>query len=175
MSSYPYFISSLPFLTFGETPPMSSKEFIENSQKWISSDDWKALKSAAFGGKYQIKKSAGIYWKNWEDTLLNYLAAARAAKLGKDQTPYLSKSGSADSLMKSAVQEAVKAENQQKAEEVIDKLRWAFLDELSATHSFDFNVALSYLLKLKILERWASLDEETGKEALNKSIVKQEK
>jgi len=175
MSSYPYFISTLPSLTFGETPPMSCEEFIENSREWISPDDWQGLKSAAFNRENQIKNPAGIQWKNWEETLKNYLAAARAAKLGKDQTPYLSKSGSADSLMRSAVQEAVKAENQQKAEEVVDKLRWSFLDELSATHSFDFNVALSYLLKLKILERWASLDEETGKEALNKSIVKQEK
>ena len=175
MSSYPYFISTLPSLTFGETPPMSSAEFIENSRQWISDADWQALKNALTGNEKHTKNPAEIQWKNWEETLLNYLAAARAAKLTKDQTPYLNKSGSADSLMKSAVQEAVKAENQQKAEEVVDKLRWSFLDELSATHSFDFNVALSYLLKLKILERWAALDEETGKEALNKSIEKQEK
>ena len=99
------------------------------------------------------------------------MAAARAGKLGKDQAPYLNKSGSANAQMRSAVQEAVKAENQQKAEETIDKLKWSFLDEISATHSFDFNVALSYLLKLKILERWAALDEETGKDKLNKSLV----
>ena len=153
---------------------MSSRDFIEKSREWISDADWKALKIVVSGGENQIKNPAGIQWRNWEETLQNALAAARAAKLGKDQTPYLNKAGSADSLMKSAVQEAVKAENQQKAEEIIDKLRWAFLDELSATHSFDFNVALCYLLKLKILERWASLDEETGKEALNKSIEKQE-
>ncbi len=132
------------------------------------------MKAVVSGGEKCPENPAETQWKNWEETLLNYLAAARAAKLGKDQTPYLNKSGSAESLMKSAVQEAVKAENQQKAEEIIDKLRWSFLNELSATHSFDFNVALSYLLKLKILERWAALDEEAGKEALNKSIEKQE-
>ena len=152
---------------------MSSNEFIENSQKWISNDDWQALKSAADGYEYTSKNPTAKLWKNWEETLMNALAAARASKLGKDQSPYLNKSGSADTQMRSAVQEAIKTENQQKAEEIIDRLRWSFLDELSATHSFDFNVALSYLLKLKILERWASLDEETGKEALNKSIEKQ--
>jgi len=175
MSSYPYFISTLPSLAFGEVPPMSSRDFIENSREWISDADWKALKVAVSGGENQIKNPAGIQWRNWEETLQNALAAARAAKLGKDQTPYLNKAGIADSLMKSAVQEAIKAENQQKAEEILDKLKWSFLDELSAAHYFDFNVALCYLLQLKILERWAALDEETGKETLNKSIEKQEK
>ena len=170
MSSYPYFISTLPSLAFGETPPMSSSEFIENSRAWISDADWQALKSAAYH-ENPAKNPVEKQWENWEVTLRNALAAARAAKLGKDQAPYLNKSGSADSQMRSAVQEAVKAENQQKAEETIDKLKWAFLDELSATHSFDFNVALSYLLKLKILERWDALDEETGKEKLNKNLV----
>ena len=154
---------------------MPSVEYIENSREWIPDADWNALKTAANGYENNTKNPVGKYWKEWEKTLRNTLAAARAAKLGKDQAPYLNKSGSADAQMRSAVQEAVKTENQLKAEEIIDKLRWSFFDELSATHSFDFNVALSYLLKLKILERWAALDEETGKENLNKSIEKQEK
>ncbi len=171
MSSYPYFISTLPSLAFGDQPPMTSADFLKNSREWISDADWQALKSAAEGYKNPKKNAVEKQWGNWEETLRNSLAAARAAKLGKDQAPYLNKSGSANSQMRSAVQEAVKAENQQKAEETIDKLKWSFLDEISATHSFDFNVALSYLLKLKILERWAALDEETGKDKLNKSLI----
>ena len=175
MSSYPYFISTLPALSFGETPPFSSAEYIKNSREWISDADWQALKAAASGYDNPAKNPVEKQWEEWEETLRNALAAARATKLGKDQAPYLGKSGNANGQMRSAVQEAVKTENQLKAEEIIDKLRWSFFDEFSATHSFDFNVALSYLLKLKILERWAALDEETGKETLNKSIVKNEK
>ncbi len=154
---------------------MTSEDFLEDSREWIPEADLYALKAAAEGYENPEKNDVEIQWENWKETLRNSLAAARAAKLGKDQAPYLSKSGSADSQMRSAVQEAVKEENQQKAEETIDKLKWSFLDEISATHSFDFNIALSYLIKLKILERWAALDEEAGKEALNKSIEKQEK
>jgi len=175
MSSYYYFISTLPSLAFGDQPPMTSGDFLKNSREWISEADWQSLKATAEGFENPAKNDVEIQWGNWEETLLNALAVARAAKLGKDQAAYLNKSGSADSQMRSAVQEAVKEENQQKAEETIDKLKWSFLDEISATHSFDFNIALSYLLKLKILERWAVLDEEEGKEALNKSIEKQEK
>jgi len=150
---------------------MTSGDFLNNSREWISDADWQALKAAVEGHENPAKNAVEKQWENWEETLRNSLAVARAAKLGKDQAPYLNKSGSADSQMRSAVQEAVKAENQQKAEETIDKLKWSFLDELSATHSFDFNVALSYLLKLKILERWAALDEETGRDKLNKNLV----
>ena len=175
MSSYYYFISTLPSLAFGEKPPMTSADFLKNSREWISDADWHSLKAIVESCENTAKNDIEIQWGNWEETLRNSLAAARAAKLGKDQAPYLIKSGSADSQMRSAVQEAVKEENQQKAEETIDKLKWSFLDEISATHSFDFNIALSYVLKLRILERWAALDEETGKEALNKSIEKQEK
>ena len=171
MSSYPYFISTLPSLAFGDQPPMTSGDFLKNSREWISDADWQALKAVVEGYKNPKKNAVEKQWGHWEETLRNSLAAARAGKLGKDQAPYLNKSGSANAQMRSAVQEAVKAENQQKAEETIDKLKWSFLDEISATHSFDFNVALSYLLKLKILERWAALDEETGKEKLNKSLV----
>ena len=174
MSNYLYFISTLPTLVFGEKPPFSSAEYIENSREWVSDADWHALKTADNVYGNPAENPVGKLWEDWEKTLRNSLAAARAAKLGKDQAPYLSKAGYANVQMRSAVQEAVKTENQLKAEEIIDKLRWSFFDELSEAHCFDFNVALSYLLKLKILERWAALDEETGKETLNKSIVKQE-
>ena len=169
--SYYYFISSLPHLAFDGKPSLSSDEFLESARQWVSAADLRALESSAAGSAVSTKNKIGARWKKHEETLRNLLAAARAAKLGKDQAPFLNKAGGADSQMRSAIQEAVKSDNPAKAEEILDRLRWAFLDEISAAHSFDFNVALSYLMKLKILERRAAFDEKTGKNILDKSIV----
>lgn len=46
----------------------------------------------------------------------------------------------------------------------LDRLRWQFLDELLAFHYFSLEPLLAYLIKLMLLERWQTLEEETGAE-----------
>ena len=169
--SYFYFISTLPSLSFNEKPPVSSDAFLESASEWLPPADWQALKSAASGFSAPAKNKTAKLWKEHEEILRNLLAMDRAQLLKKDQSPFINKANRADSAIRSVVQEAIKSETPANAEEIIDKLRWNFLDEISAAHSFDFNIALAYLLKLKILERRANFDEETGKETLDKSII----
>ena len=171
--SYYYFISSLPNVEFGQKPPLSEEEFLQQAALWMPKDDYDYLNEVATGSKEKhlylpdvVKK-----WYDWETALRNCLVSARALKMGIDPGKYSKGTEAPEVYVRSAVQELMKFDDQKKAEKAIDLLRWNFFGELTNAHSFDFNVALTYFLKLKILSRWAEFDEEIGKENLNKNLV----
>lgn len=55
-------------------------------------------------------------------------------------------------------------------ERMIDLLKWEWLEDKTFDKVFDIEAILCYYLRLRILERWTSLNEETG-EATFRSIV----
>jgi hypothetical protein len=56
-------------------------------------------------------------------------------------------------------------------ERKLDELRWQKTDELSADDYFGFASVLAYLVRLKIVERWAKLDPETGRKMYQKILT----
>lgn len=60
-------------------------------------------------------------------------------------------------------------------EKAIDHIRWTFLDEITVFDYFTIEKILSYTLKLKMLDRWRELDDETGKAFLKRLISDLEK
>ena len=52
----------------------------------------------------------------------------------------------------------------------LDKLIWKKIDELNLFNYFNVNVLLGYIAKLKIIDRWLSLDEQTGREMFRKLV-----
>ena len=55
-------------------------------------------------------------------------------------------------------------------EKGIDDLYWAKADELAMFHYFDLTVILSFIAKLKIIDRWLKLDEKTGREMFRELV-----
>lgn len=55
-------------------------------------------------------------------------------------------------------------------EKGIDQFKWEKLNELTLFDYFSIEVVLAYTLKLKMIYRWMSLDEKTGKEMFDKLI-----
>jgi hypothetical protein len=55
-------------------------------------------------------------------------------------------------------------------ERSMDLLRWNFLDEKITFNYFTVEVLLSYIIKLKIVQRWLEMDPETGKQMFRKLI-----
>ena len=54
-------------------------------------------------------------------------------------------------------------DNLLKREEDIDMLKWNWIDETTIFEYFSFEVVVSILLKLRIIERWVNADPEKGK------------
>lgn len=52
----------------------------------------------------------------------------------------------------------------------IDDLYWAKADEAALFHYFDLTVILSFIVKLKIIDRWLKLDEAAGREMFRRLV-----
>jgi hypothetical protein len=48
--------------------------------------------------------------------------------------------------------------------------RWEKIDEISVYNYFDIDAVLAFMQKADIVERWLSLDKQTGKEMFKKLI-----
>lgn len=57
-------------------------------------------------------------------------------------------------------------------EHMIDKLKWDYLDNLTFADTFSIDTMLAYLLKLRMLDRWSSLDPQVGKERFREIVDK---
>lgn len=171
MSSKYYFIASLPALEFGGSVPMTSQEFLENSAAWLSESEIKLLQAIENG---QIKAGAHPATDQllaWQDSFGNAILNVRAAKLNKDSQPFAQGTAVASSFVRGMVSEILKNANPLEVEKGIDEMRWGFLEELCSLHQFDIYNIISYLLQIKINQRWLALDENLGKEMLEKSLT----
>ena len=52
----------------------------------------------------------------------------------------------------------------------IDLLKWRYLDEKTTFKYFSMEVIISYVIKLRITEKWINLDKKSGEEMFNKLI-----
>ena len=55
-------------------------------------------------------------------------------------------------------------------EKGLDALIWKKIDDLNTFDYFNVSAVLGYIAKLKIIDRWLSLDEETGREMFRKLV-----
>ena len=55
-------------------------------------------------------------------------------------------------------------------EKGLDALIWKKIDELNTFDYFNVSAVLGYIAKLKIIDRWLSLDEETGRDMFRKLV-----
>lgn len=62
------------------------------------------------------------------------------------------------------------ADNLKEREVGIDRIKWDFLDDITTFHYFTIEKILAYTLKLIMLNRWAELSPERGKEKIEKLI-----
>jgi hypothetical protein len=175
VAAYFYLASQLPYLIFGQQPPMSSEAYKDLARPLLGAHDAGLLDlvgidpqpcGAAEGPSYseKIPSSGSSFidnWREWERALRLNLAKHRAAKTKRENTalgevPFIP----ADAV--SAASRAVSAESPLDGEMLIDRARWTAIEALQGIDYFSINSALAYLLKLILLERSASFQTETG-------------
>jgi hypothetical protein len=59
-------------------------------------------------------------------------------------------------------------------EKAIDRVQWNYIDEQLTFHYFTIEVVLGYLLHLRMLQRWLSLDQQAGQERVRNFISEME-
>ena len=176
-SHYYYLVSQLPYLVFGQIPPMSSEAFKELARNLLTKEDAKLLdllsldpqppipdaEGPSYAEKVKTSKSAFIDgWREWERVLRLNLAKQRALKLKWDTADMVEAPASPADAVTTAVKAVAVTDSPIEGENVLDRGRWNAIEELHAGDFFDRNTIFVYLLKLYILERNASFQTEIG-------------
>ena len=167
---YYFTISSLPYLLFYKDLPISKNDFFAISAIELDPKDLLILRSVRLFNTmpeivplYVLRK-----WYKWEMGLRNAFVKQRSARLGLNKKEYLKGDDySISSVHFQIVEEAFKTDSPFEAEEMIDKARWRFLDELEFDYCFGLEKLVIYYLRLQILDRRSSFNAEKGIERLD--------
>jgi len=175
LSQYFYVVSTLPLLSFDQDHVPSSIDFLEMCKGHLEPEDLSLIERAALRPSgAPIETDLGFEslldgeqviraWLAWESRLRDELVRLRGPKLEVDAARYLSEAGYVTGAYEVA-REALGAASPLEGEEILDRARWRYLDELEAGHFFDIAKLIVYYLKIQVLERRALFNRERGEE-----------
>ena len=169
--NYYYFAASLPLLTLDGAPPCSVDEFSALCREHLAGDDLAAAEALLGDGPSDHPYVTA--WRDLETQLRNALARTRAARLGVDPAPHVRPQQGVDSAVDKAVTDAYTRSSPIERERVLDQFRWAAAEAIAGFDAFALDTILAYSVKLRLAERWASLDENQGREQALKIVDQQ--
>ncbi|MEA1927875.1 MAG: DUF2764 family protein [Candidatus Auribacterota bacterium] len=174
--NYYYFAATLPMLTFGTRPPMSSEDFLEKCDEYLSRGDREVISNALLMPPDTITKKNTVLnrWIAFENASRNELVNFRAKKLGRDPGEYFRGEYVPNPYIAALVVSAAQADNPLLVERRIDLARWEKLDEIELQHYFDLQFLIVYYLKLQILNKWDSIRAEKGRAVLDELLKPEE-
>jgi hypothetical protein len=165
-ASYYYFIATLPGLTYGEAPPISLEEFLDQCSYQIGAGDASLLKYCTlditsfletFVGENGLNIKTGSPFvdaylrREWRMRLA--LLAARSEKLKREWPAYLSPELSGDEDSAASAKAASAISNPFEAELLLDRERWEAIEAVEGGEHFSVNTVYAYALKLALMER----------------------
>jgi len=160
--SYFYFAATLPDLSLDREPPLSYKTFVSLCREHLSERDIAALE-ALDDSDGDTSNAFVRNWKNHDTQLRNALVRTRASALGRDPNPYIREHDDVDTSIEKVVSDAYARGMPRDREIAIDRFRWTQAESLSGYDEFSINAILTYAVKLKLVERWANIDEDKGR------------
>ena len=155
-----------------------------NEAKWFAKD---AALLAYYNYARKCPNTMMAEWYELNFNILNLLTALIARRQGWSLTDYVQGDGSVvEAILKQAnlpdfglsteldyvkdlVQTAETSDPVEK-ERLIDALRWNWLEEKTFFEPFDITALFAYVVRSEILERWAQLDPELGRERFTQII-----
>jgi len=170
LTLYYYLVASLPLLSLEAERFCSHDEFLEACRQNLSPRDYRVVAAAGGweAGSGEPSCRALQMWRGWEISLRRELASLRAKRAGREEA-----GGGPDSPGVIAAQSAARAAFGQasplEAEEMLDRARWAYLEELEVGHHFDGDVLVIYHVRLQILRRRALREPVAGERQFSES------
>ena len=178
MSNYEYIIASLPSISkdwkFGENQTLDS--YIQWIKSQLSDKDIKTV-DALLDGFKEENLNPGFYEAALKDGN-RFIKEFFTFDLGMRNTKarFLNKVFSRPvnqdtiNLETGEFEEAAKVEEILGGEDILarerglDAIKWQKISELTTFDYFDLEALLGMIAKMRIIERWRALDEETGRE-----------
>lgn len=155
-----YLMSSLPSLTFGQSPPILLDSFHSEAKEQLSSANFKKLqkldlRTISESGTGKLKKFVELI----DQLIIDFVEIRNAKK--NERSPILS-----------ILHKTVIEQNPLEREKSIMKWQWEQLSNIDSGETFTFTEVLVYKLKLQILHRLNSYKADKGLEILE-SVVEQ--
>jgi len=168
LSQYYYLVSTLSLLSYDSEHMASTEYFLEQCKKWLTAGDYLILKNASISEFNSYKPGCALLdkWQVWEVNLRNELVKLRAQKKELEGDAYLVEVPEVLGTAEIA-REAVAQESPLTAEELLNRARWSFLDDLEVGRFFTIEKLIIYYLRLQILERKSLFNKEAGSERYN--------
>lgn len=163
MSEYYYLVASLPMLTLEAVPEISSDEFLAAISEHLSSFELSALETLSLLPSIGESRIESVQaWNEWETSVRNTIVGLRAkGDVSKSDNFKRSDCGFFSEIDKGVV-EAFAKSNPLEREKHLERIRWAFLDDLELGHDFDIVKLAAYRLKLMLCEKRSSVSVEKG-------------
>jgi hypothetical protein len=163
--NYYYFAATLPYINYGDKPPISSVDFREECYRVLTAEDAALTEYCCYDPQVAVKTveptgSEFIDFFILRERILHlslaFLRAGRLKRPSQEEPPH--DVPRAEALARSAFEMTDPLE----AAMFIDRARWGALDvELPINYSSVHNI-FGYLLKLQLLERRGRFDAEKG-------------
>ncbi|MDR0497037.1 MAG: DUF2764 domain-containing protein [Treponema sp.] len=163
--NYYYFVATLPWLEYGDKPPVSSEEFRETCKSLLHPDDAELLQYCYYTPKLVVE-TVQPTGSDFIDLLmlrervlelnLAYLRAGKLKRPSPGDPPH--DVPRAEAVAKAAFEMTDPLE----ATIFIDRGRWGALDAMVGLDLFGVNNIFAYLMKLQLLERRQLFDTEKG-------------
>lgn len=172
---YYFLAASLPSLSMDAPPPLTEAELVACCAGDLSEQDMACLEALLDTDGPSADAPAATHpfsqaWHAADTQLRNAVARQRARRLGMDSAGVLRDHGGFDVMIENEVSDAFGQGTPLDRERRLDILRWNKLGELAGTDMFATAYILAYALKLRLATRWSALDEERGREQVERMI-----
>lgn len=159
-----YLVASLPTLVLGEPPPLPPEAILHKCANLLEQSELDELRRVLEGRVGEGVSEFSRRWVRADTQLRNAAARVRAGRLAAEPKRYLREHAGFDTYIEKAVTDAYAKPNPLERELAIDRHRWQMLDEMILTEPFGLAAVLAWALKLRIVTRWAGMEEDAGRQ-----------
>lgn len=159
---YVYFVASLPSLTLSGPPPFTSPELLAAAAGVLRDDHWEDLRALLEDRRGDVRSPEARELVAAETRLRSALARLRAQRAGAEPAPTARALEVPDARASVVAARAMALDDPLERELSLDRFRWELLDATAAFPAFGVQAVFAYALKLRLAEKWSSMDEDAG-------------
>ena len=159
---YVYLVVSLPHLDVAGAPPLTSAALLLSCGGVLRQDHWEDLRAIVEGRPQDVRAPEARRLVDAEVQLRNALARIRAQRAGVEYAAASHRHAGFDARAEDVAARAMAVEDPLEREMILDRHRWARLDEAASQPAFGVQAVFAYAFKLRIVEKWAALSDQGG-------------
>jgi len=183
MDNYVYIVAGLPELIvnydgsdfdYAATKESVMELLSEKDQELIELME-EGFDERCLGADFYVKAAASKNrfireYFDFDGRLRNMKVEYLAKRLDKESDPYLVNLEEADFEEEKQIQDILENPDFVQREQKMDELKWEKASDIARMDYFNMNAILAFLVKAKIVQRWAELDAAKGQEMFKKLV-----